>query len=382
LPYSIEDIVGLDSFSPEDIAAIQSAMKSDDSLKAAVSKWIAVSHHVRQSIESDFPSNQALVCFALRERLTSSDWTNQESDVFKRAESEMLASIERHSSITRIISRIQADASAFERIWNSEFALGDRAPIARRFSGLRLVRLAVSAVAVVVLIAFGVTRFSAGPESSLQVIESVAGAYKQITLNDGSTVRLASDSKLSWEGDFNRKLSLQGSAFFEVYASSEPFVIETEVGITTVLGTSFGIETVGSPINGQSVVKVTLVSGRVSLSNTGSESVILSPGEQGIISKSGISISEVNLTHALVWSELLVFRDTPMKDVVAELERRFKVKIGLDESLASTPLTGTFDQERGVREILDIMAAALSAKLSVDEQTGELSLERSVSAGL
>jgi len=362
-------------------------MLTDESLRLAVSRWIAVSKWVRLSIENDFPSSQVLVRFALREQLSESDWTSQEWASLKQAESVMADAIANHASLARIISRIQNDAQAFDQAWNAsvdsiQAGTIDRAPVARRFSGMRLVRTALSAAAVVVVIAFGINQLTPNATLPHHVIEYAAGESNHVVLEDGSTVRLAENSSLSWDGDFSRTVSLSGSAFFDVDASSEPFFVETEVGVTTVLGTSFGIQTIPSNENGNPTVKVTLVSGRVSLSGQGSASKVLAPGEQGIITRSGITVAPVNLTESLTWTEFLVFRDTPMKEVVAELQRRFEIKIILDKHFTDTPLTGTFDQDRGAKEILNIMATALGAQLSVDAQTGTFSLERSESAGL
>lgn len=390
MSYSIEDIVGIDSFSAESIAAIQAALATDESLRLAVSRWISVSKSVRQSIENDFPSSEALVCFALRHTLSTVDLTEKERETLQRVELEMETSIANHPAIGKIITRIQNDATAFEAAWDAAFESArvtpissvDRAPVVRRFTGMRLVRMAVSTAAVVFLIAFGISRFNSNPELPSHAIEYAAGQSNQFTLEDGSSVRLTAGSKLSWDGAFSRSVVLSGSAFFDVDASSEPFVIKTDIGTTTVLGTSFGVRNIQNGENGESMVQVTLVSGRVSLSVDGIESTVLSPGQQGIISASGIKVESVNLTESLTWTELLVFRDTPMNEVVREIERRFEIEVKLDKSLSNTPLTGTFDQERGAQEILGIIAAAIGAELSVHEQTGAFSLERTESAGL
>ena len=71
---------------------------------------------------------------------------------------------------------------------------------------------------------------------------------------------------------------------------------------------------------------VTLVSGRVGITlpeGNLASGEILTPGMQGILSKSGISVTEVNLTEALAWSELIVFKDTPMEEVISVLSKRY-----------------------------------------------------------
>lgn len=66
------------------------------------------------------------------------------------------------------------------------------------------------------------------------------------TLDDGSTIYLASDASLSYPKSFSAKerdVSLQGEALFDVAKNPEkPFLIETEKVIVRVLGTAFKVK--------------------------------------------------------------------------------------------------------------------------------------------
>ena len=356
-------------------------MESDAQLRTAVKNWISVSEHIKHSIQTDFPSSEAIVLFALRNQ---TDWNKEELAEIQAAELAVTTAIQNFPSIERIVSRIQDDASVFYQCWSDSLGTSqnankyvDRGAVAPKRNGLpvmRLVRWSVSVAAVIALTMVGITQF--GPESDLDLnrIETASNELRTITLEDGSTARLSPSSSLTWSGEFNRSLNLEGSAFFDVVESPKTFTVQTESGLTTVLGTSFGMQTMPS---GETVV--TLVSGRVGITlpeGNLASGEILTPGMQGILSKSGISVTEVNLTEALAWSELIVFKDTPMEEVISVLSKRYEVKIELSDSLKKTPLTGTFEQDRGVQEILEIVAAALGASVEKSAGSGVYSLSR------
>lgn len=376
LSLTLEHILELDHFTAEDRVAIQNAIQSDKELEKALQNWIAVSDHVKRQIETNFPTSETLVAFALRNQNQTAlfDSNSGEPSAQISVADSVEAALAVHPSIQHIVDRIQADAVAFSQCWNEALETKDRPAISRPNRVMRLVRWSASVAAIIALVTFGITQFQFESPTDAFGIETVAGEQRTVTLGDGSTVRLSPSSSIAWNGDFSRSLELNGSAFFDVVASAEPFTIDTPQGKTTVLGTSFGMQTLGS---GNTLV--TLVSGRVGISLAGqnlSEGHILTPGMQGIMSSSEISVQSVNLTDALSWSELIVFRDTPMKEVVDVLSKRFGVKINLPVTLNKTPLTGTFEQDRGVQEILEIVAAALGAKVELDKTSGEYALSR------
>ena len=79
------------------------------------------------------------------------------------------------------------------------------------------------------------------------LIDTVAtriGENKTLQLADGSKVILNSESKISFDRDYNvehRSLKLEGEAYFDITESNMPFIIETDHGKITVLGTIFNV---------------------------------------------------------------------------------------------------------------------------------------------
>ena len=391
---SFDHIIEMEHFSDADLVSIREAMQNDEQLNRAVRNWIKVSRHIGANIRAEFPAEQALVLFALRDMIDGSDLTEAEVDLARRSESQFQTSLQNHPSIGIIVARIADDAKEFERSWslsfdskegndepkpNPKLRLHNRDAMPLRSRGMRLVRYAISTAAVVTLISLSILQLSKDNQTRPTQIATVTNELRTVTLNDGSTLRLAPSSTISWDGEFNRAVTLTGATYFDVVPSPTAFIVHTPSGTTTVLGTEFGVQTVDNGTNSAQQTIVTLVSGRVSLSlddNDPSNDIILTPGKQGILTLTDISVSSVNLLDALAWSELIVFRDTPMKEVKEKLAKQFDVTIEMSHNLNETLLTGTFEQDRGIKEILDIVAAALGATVQIDSKSGVYSLSK------
>jgi ferric-dicitrate binding protein FerR (iron transport regulator) len=162
-------------------------------------------------------------------------------------------------------------------------------------------------------------------------------------------------------GSSERYVTFEGKAFFNVVSSPTPFIIETFEARTTVLGTSFAMRT-------SEGTEVTLVTGRVSMAPLGNleDARILEPGQQGRVSDRDSSplVDIVNIERVLLGFEPIIFKDTPMSDVVESLSDRYAVDIQLSESLQETTLTGTFDSDLGAKGILESVALAIGAELT------------------
>lgn len=103
-----------------------------------------------------------------------------------------------------------------------------------------------------------------------------------IVLSDGSVVRLAAGATLhypvTFEGQAQRPVRLEGSAFFEVaHDSARPFLVEAGGVMTQVLGTSFWVK-----MKPDRTVRVVVRTGKVKVYSPKrqTESVVLLPNHQ------------------------------------------------------------------------------------------------------
>ncbi len=197
------------------------------------------------------------------------------------------------------------------------------------------------------------------------------GDTLNVDLPDGSVVTLNTDTAItvSFEAD-RRIVSLdRGEAFFDVaHDKSAPFVVEADNAEVTVLGTSF---TLRSAIDraiicvhdGTVAVKPQALSKRGSL-------VRLGAGEQVAINDSGEAsqIREFAPSEAATWRRgYLMFDQTPLSNVIEEVNRYFETQITLgDPALGDAPVSGRIeisDQAVAVRAL----SVALSLQAEVDD---------------
>lgn len=150
------------------------------------------------------------------------------------------------------------------------------------------------------------------------------GQRTPTTLDDGSRVTLNTDSAIAVDlatGQRRVRL-LRGEAWFDVNpGGANPFLVETAAGSIRVTGTSFGVRLQGS------TTIVSLTEGQVELMaiNDRDETpgLTLRPGQQARLSPVGIS-DPVAFDETAVTGWLrgqFVFFNTPLPDVVAELNR-------------------------------------------------------------
>ncbi|MDR1273664.1 MAG: FecR domain-containing protein [Odoribacteraceae bacterium] len=105
------------------------------------------------------------------------------------------------------------------------------------------------------------------------VVEASGAATRRVVLSDGTDVVLNASSSLAYSEE--RKVALDGEAFFKVAKNEKPFVVTAGEVTVTVLGTTFNVEAYPD----RERVKVTLFEGKVKLeSKHGSR--VLNAGEE------------------------------------------------------------------------------------------------------
>lgn len=174
------------------------------------------------------------------------------------------------------------------------------------------------------------------------------GQKLSLTLSDGTEVRLNSGSTLKFPERFTgniRKVELSGEAFFNVSKNPErPFVITSGEVRTTVLGTSFNINTFpDSP-----AVTVTVATGKVKVAS-GQHAVFLGPDEQGVFDKTTnrISRKKTDISNFIQWKDGIIrFEDTSLSEVTKVLEAWYGVTfVFAEEKLKNCHLTAIYNNE-------------------------------------
>lgn len=161
--------------------------------------------------------------------------------------------------------------------------------------------------------------------------------YVTHSLPDGSIIKLNANSKIDYDSDFiqNRKLNLLGEAFFEV-KKGETFVVQTNNGDITVLGTSFNVFSRENSFN------VACKTGKVKVSTD--KEYILNPGDNvvlldGTILKEG----QIDIQQIGTWQQgESKFISSPFSEVILAMEAQYDVEVHGQNMDGNQKFTGSF----------------------------------------
>ena len=186
------------------------------------------------------------------------------------------------------------------------------------------------------------------------------GVVSKVQLSDGSEVWLNSGSTLSYpkrfEGD-KRTVFLSGEAYFHVSSDrAHRFEVQTSHGlVVSAYGTEFNVQAYEDETN----IIATLANGHIEVEHANTnQREDLQPGEQLVYTKSEdkMQTQKASLLAETAWREgKIMFRRTPMQEVVRQLSRHFNVDIQLQgKELYTYTYSATFTTET-LPEILDLL---------------------------
>lgn len=189
-----------------------------------------------------------------------------------------------------------------------------------------------------------------------------AGMF-QFTLPDSSRVWLNSDSKLRFPVSFSkseRRVFLEGEAFFEVTGdASHPFVVDLQGTEITVLGTAFNVNTFSN-------VATTLVEGAVRMT-TGSDALILQPGQLAQVTEDKIAVGPADFQQALAWKNgEFYFRKGKIVDILDELSRWYGFDVQYEGKIPDKQYTGGIARNVRLSELLEMLAYVFRADFRIE----------------
>jgi transmembrane sensor len=176
---------------------------------------------------------------------------------------------------------------------------------------------------------------------------TAVGGTETVPLSDGSVVTLNTDTEIRVALTRTaRTVSLDGEAFFEVAKDPvRPFVVDVGNERVTAVGTKFFVRREGES------VRVAVIEGHVLVeakANTARPLARLAPGDVASADAGGILVRQKPIAQVeaeyLTWRQgYITFRDTPLGDVVKELNRYNvrKIKVS-DPAVAAIRIGGEF----------------------------------------
>ena len=246
-------------------------------------------------------------------------------------------------------------AERMEAFWN-ENTVYPPMEVCRKREIHRRLRLQIHPPKISVIAVLSVTAWNFSLLHELQnanssfLAEVPAGDKVQLTLPDKSSVKLNSESSLSYAYVNGKRVArLKGEGYFQVSKDRKhPFVVQVGNLNIEVLGTCFNVYSYEE----NDFVETSLIEGSVRLydSKSPSESFILKPSQKAIYSKNNGKISFHNTDNVkeTAWTQNhLVFESEKLGSVFQKIERWYGVHIDLlCPEIANDQISGSFKDEQ------------------------------------
>ncbi len=372
---------------PTEQPSVRRTLDEDPELARAWAHWCAVRARIRDRLNDQVPECRLLVLYALETAGRDSALSEAEQEALAASRDEIERALEAVPALAQVVESIQDDQEAFDAAWATQMdgagaahrgpettsRSAERTERAPRPSGRRsrsdLYQWTRRAAVAALLIGVAVLATMYWPQDeALTTVTVDEGERRVVDLADGTTVRLAGGATLSYPSNLSdaeaRRVTLrEGRAFFDVQRRAEgrSFAVETPTATATVLGTQFGV------LTGADTTAVVLAEGQVEVGarDEPSASVTLEPGQRSRVQRGQVPASptSVNLTTTLDWTGLLVFRSTPMGTLAEQLQRHYDGTISVASVLQDEPVSGTFEQEQSLEEVLGTLAKTLNAEV-------------------
>jgi transmembrane sensor len=268
--------------------------------------------------------------------------------------------------------------------WPASMEAPSASPVSMRSS--RVNRLVLSA-AVACVVAIGCALWWSGLVGGT-VFETAIGERRDVALQDGSTLILGPETRLSVElSRSQRYIALErGEALFKVAKDAQrPFVVAVDRVSVRAVGTAFGVEKRGDS------VLVTVAEGRVAVTQSTVPTLLLpesSPtpvsiplvaDEQISIPRGGASnsgsIRKVDAADSLGWANgRLVFNNDTIGSIIERFNQYNRVRITVtDPHIAERRISGSFDAS-DPESLLSFLSSSIPITISRVPERSEISI--------
>jgi ferric-dicitrate binding protein FerR (iron transport regulator) len=168
-------------------------------------------------------------------------------------------------------------------------------------------------------------------QSSAEAMMTLAtpkGGQYQIVLPDGTKVWLNADTRLKYPKRFlsdQRRVELEGEAYFEVASNkAQPFIVITPMEQVEVVGTHFNVHAYTE----ETLSKVALLEGKVKVSVSDSQTMVLQPGQQTVVQGNEIRVLHINPEESIAWKNgEFMFNNENLGTALKQIARWYDIHI-------------------------------------------------------
>lgn len=189
--------------------------------------------------------------------------------------------------------------------------------------------------------------------------------YK-VTLSDGTVVMLNANSSLRFPRQFGtdeRRVYLEGEAYFSVTKSDVPFIVESKEMRLRVYGTQFNVNT-----NSAGQAEAILVEGSVGIqAKKGDHEYMMKPSQQAIVCENGkVNVSTVNTAKYLSWlNGCFIMELDPADRLLTEIERWYGVTFIYPDNFDKEKLFSVqISRDMKIEELLESLETVLNVEFS------------------
>ena len=264
-----------------------------------------------------------------------------------------------------------------DRFWSQAQRNLDGFTSEARVIPMRSAMRAIAAVAAVVLFVLAINVVDRNMQSSagqpILVSAENDSVPHLVILPDNSKVWLRGGSDLSYDSKFKeRVVRLTGEAFFDVESDPEnPFSVESGTAVANVLGTRFNIKQLED-----GDVELFVEEGRVEFGGQEAaspiEKEVFGASQSAVFrneTKAVEQVEDVNVNKASWLNGKLTFVDTPLEDVLRDLEEHYGQKYSIEDSALYTyDLNVVFNNSQHA-EVINAIEFMLNIEFEQDGDT-------------
>ncbi|MEE9373566.1 MAG: FecR domain-containing protein [Saprospiraceae bacterium] len=186
------------------------------------------------------------------------------------------------------------------------------------------------------------------------------------TMPDNSKVYINAGSELSFDRNSwekNRKVTLNGEAFFEVEKGST-FVVMTDNGNVKVLGTKFNVYSRATSL------QVKCTEGKVEVTATSGGQEVLNAGD--VVELNNKVLEKIPFQAKFDWRQKAYsYRAATLKDVFGEIERQFDVKIVTNAKINEMSYSGALET-KDLKKAIYMVTWPMGLDYNIKQKTIEI----------
>jgi ferric-dicitrate binding protein FerR (iron transport regulator) len=205
-------------------------------------------------------------------------------------------------------------------------------------------------------------------------------------MSDGSTICLNAGSTLRYPANYGktkRDIYLDGEGYFKVtHQTEKPFTVYTTLATITDLGTEFNVKAYAD----ENVVELTVINGELAVENSETadafDRTLLKPGQKLSVSASDpvpvVTQLDPDIAEAEAsWKERdWRIESVPLQALAIQLERRYNVRITVDDRSKDLRVTGTIRNETLEQALYAIQQSlSLPIRINIDGKNVDIRMD-------